>query len=160
MGAIKEGDKSQNGVSRRGFMSYLAWGSVLAFIGQTGAALFEFSIPRGSAVTSKAFKVGKPSDFKDGITYVEGKRVFIVKKGGQIKALSAICSHLGCTVNWVPANDRIECPCHGSNFDKETGKVLAGPAPRPLDWYEIRLEGGELAVDPDIIVKVDKTLKV
>lgn len=151
---------STGGVSRRGFMSYLGWGAVGAFILQVGASLFEFSIPRGSAVTSKAFKIGKPSDYKDGITYVEGKRVFVVRNGSTFRALSAVCTHLGCTVNWVPDHDRIECPCHGSNFDKDSGTVIAGPAPRPLDWYEIRLEGGELTVDPDVVVKVDKALKV
>lgn len=57
--------------------------------------------------------------------------------------LSPICTHLECTVNVEGA--QLRCPCHGSTFDRE-GRVLRGPAERPLRRYEARVDGGELVV--------------
>jgi len=72
-----------------------------------------------------------------------------------------ICTHLGCTVNWIPENDRIECPCHGSIFDEETGAVIRGPATRPLEWYKVTaLDNGQLLVDPDDLVDSSYVLPV
>jgi len=53
-------------------------------------------------------------------------------RGGVVEALSARCTHLGCTVHWAPAENRFKCPCHGSQFGAD-GSVLHGPAERPLD---------------------------
>jgi menaquinol-cytochrome c reductase iron-sulfur subunit len=50
------------------------------------------------------------------------------------------CTHLGCPYHWEAAARRFVCPCHGGQFDV-TGKVLAGPPPRPLDYYESKVEG-------------------
>ena len=53
------------------------------------------------------------------------------------------CTHLGCPYHWDASQQRFVCPCHGGQFDI-TGKVLAGPPPRPLDYYESKVEGGTL----------------
>jgi menaquinol-cytochrome c reductase iron-sulfur subunit len=53
------------------------------------------------------------------------------------------CTHVGCPVNWSPPAKRFFSPCHGGVFDKD-GRVLAGPPPRPLDRYELRIENGVL----------------
>jgi menaquinol-cytochrome c reductase iron-sulfur subunit len=53
------------------------------------------------------------------------------------------CTHVGCPVNWSPQAKRFFSPCHGGVFDAD-GKVLAGPPPRPLDRYELKIEGGVL----------------
>ena len=60
-------------------------------------------------------------------------------------AVSSRCSHLGCSVRWVPASERFICPCHGSVFDLE-GVRVAGPAPRPLDRFFTRLHDGFVQV--------------
>jgi Rieske Fe-S protein len=69
--------------------------------------------------------------------------VVITRAGGSVHAFSAICTHQGCHVNRI-AGGQIFCPCHGSIFDAATGKVVGGPAPRPLPRVKITIRGGEV----------------
>jgi Rieske Fe-S protein len=69
--------------------------------------------------------------------------VVITRTGRAVHAFSAICTHQGCHVNRV-AGRRIFCPCHGSVFDAVTGRVVAGPAPRPLPPVRISVRNGEV----------------
>jgi cytochrome b6-f complex iron-sulfur subunit len=50
-------------------------------------------------------------------------------------ALYGVCTHLGCLPKWVPVNNRFECPCHGSKYQKN-GHYISGPAPRSLDRFK------------------------
>ena len=61
-------------------------------------------------------------------------------------ALSRNCTHLGCTVPWDGTEGKFVCPCHGSTFDRK-GLVLTSPAIRPLDYYPIRIENGQIRID-------------
>jgi nitrite reductase/ring-hydroxylating ferredoxin subunit len=70
----------------------------------------------------------------------------ILDEEGQVRGLSATCTHLGCRVHWDDADATFRCPCHGGTFDA-SGRVLAGPPPRPLDPIDAR-------VDPDGTVMV------
>jgi len=54
-------------------------------------------------------------------------------------ALGAVCSHLGCTVQYVPARNVIHCNCHGGEYDPTTGQNISGPPPRPLKRYVVKL---------------------
>jgi Rieske Fe-S protein len=69
--------------------------------------------------------------------------VYLRRKGDALEALSAICPHTGCLVK--PRAEGFECPCHKSRFDAE-GTSLEGPAPRPLDRLECKVERGRLLV--------------
>lgn len=74
-------------------------------------------------------------------------RVWIIKEEKGFYALFAKCTHLGCTPNWLPAEAKFKCPCHGSGFFKD-GTNFEGPAPRPLDRFPIEVaEDGSLIVD-------------
>ncbi|MGB8959426.1 MAG: ubiquinol-cytochrome c reductase iron-sulfur subunit [Candidatus Aminicenantales bacterium] len=71
--------------------------------------------------------------------------VYIIRAGGQLKALSAICPHLGCTVPWDPGRNEFVCPCHGGTFSAD-GTHLSGPPRRSLDSLETKVAGGKLMV--------------
>lgn len=65
-------------------------------------------------------------------------RVAVLRRGESVYALNLVCTHLGCTVNVTPTG--LICPCHGSTFDRE-GRVLEGPADRPLERYVVEADG-------------------
>ena len=65
---------------------------------------------------------------------------------GSFLALSRTCTHLGCSVPWDEEKNQFVCPCHGSTFSLD-GEVLTAPAPRPLDYYPVRIENGIIKVD-------------
>ena len=70
-----------------------------------------------------------------------------VKERSQMYALISVCTHLGCTPNWLSAEAKFKCPCHGSGF-YSTGINFEGPAPRPLERARIVLaEDGQILVD-------------
>ncbi len=71
--------------------------------------------------------------------------VYVVKTGVQLKVLSAICPHLGCTVPWDPGRNEFVCPCHGGTFSAD-GTHLSGPPRRSLDSLETKVSGGKLMV--------------
>jgi menaquinol-cytochrome c reductase iron-sulfur subunit len=76
----------------------------------------------------------------------EKKTAWVVKEANnQIVAFGPQCTHLACAYHWEMDEGKFKCPCHGSYFDIE-GKVLAGPAPRPLDRYMTKIENNRLQI--------------
>jgi len=77
----------------------------------------------------------------------EGARdkIIVVNHEGSLSALSAICTHMGCTVNYNAESGRIHCPCHGSEFALD-GSNIKGPAQHPLKRYAVALENGRLVI--------------
>lgn len=100
------------------------------------------------------FKVGFPDTLSPGqveTKFIPQFGVWVVRYefDGQpmIFALKSVCTHLGCTPNWLEAEQKFKCPCHGSGFYKD-GINFEGPAPRPLERYAIGMaEDGQLLVD-------------
>lgn len=77
---------------------------------------------------------------------VSQKPVYVVKdSAGQLTVLSAVCTHLGCSVPWIEKQEKFICPCHQAIFDP-TGKLMGGPAPRGMDVLETKIEQGVLKV--------------
>lgn len=73
-------------------------------------------------------------------TDADGNKILLVQpEAGTVVALSAVCTHQGCTV--VPDGDELHCPCHGSVFDL-TGKNVSGPAPEPLPPVDVHVADG------------------
>ncbi|MDQ2665133.1 MAG: Rieske (2Fe-2S) protein [Gemmatimonadota bacterium] len=72
-------------------------------------------------------------------------RVYLVKTGTTVQALSAICPHLGCTVPWVASRKEFVCPCHGAVFGPD-GAYRSGPARRGMDTLETQVTGGTVMV--------------
>jgi menaquinol-cytochrome c reductase iron-sulfur subunit len=76
----------------------------------------------------------------------EKSTAWVVKVAdNQAIAFAPQCTHLGCAYHWDEANKNFLCPCHTSTFDID-GKVLSGPAPRPLDRYMVKVEGTKLLI--------------
>ncbi len=100
------------------------------------------------------FKVGFPDDYGPGQVATKFKAQFGVwvardeyNGQAQIYALQSVCTHLGCTPNWLEGEQKFKCPCHGSGFYKD-GINFEGPAPRPLERFAIRVaDDGQLEVD-------------
>jgi cytochrome b6-f complex iron-sulfur subunit len=100
------------------------------------------------------FSVGTPDKFPPGQVEERFKAQFGVwivnaEYNGQqqIVALKSVCTHLGCTPNWLEAEQKFKCPCHGSGFYKD-GINFEGPAPRPLERYAISIASdGSIEVD-------------
>ncbi len=116
--------------------------------------LARFMFPNILIEPPTRFKVGFPDGFSPGqveTKFIPQFGVWIVKYDyeGQsmIYALKSVCTHLGCTPNWLEAEQKFKCPCHGSGFYKD-GINFEGPAPRPLERYAISLaDDGQLLVD-------------
>jgi len=156
--AAKKGEDEDD---RRGFLS-MAVGSFMAVgftaLSVTGGlfslGLARFLFPNVLAEPPSRFKVGFKEGFPAGkveTKYVAQYGVWVVNSdvGGQqqIYALKTVCTHLGCTPNWLEAEQKFKCPCHGSGFYKD-GINFEGPAPRPLERYAIRIaDDGQLEVD-------------
>lgn len=103
-------------------------------------------------------RLGPPSRFPEGTTFLREERLFVLREEDSLRALSAVCTHLGCTVDKDGTGFR--CPCHGSAFDA-AGKNTAGPAPRPLPWKPLKLAGdGTLVVDLGAEVGPEAVLEV
>ncbi|MBM4420215.1 MAG: Rieske 2Fe-2S domain-containing protein [Chloroflexi bacterium] len=89
------------------------------------------------------------------ILNIEG-RFFLLHAPNGIIAAYRKCTHLGCTVPWVPSQDMFQCPCHGSQFHKKTGVVLGGPAPKPLQLFHMSDTGSTLIVDTNPLNLIDR----
>ncbi|MEW2294910.1 Rieske 2Fe-2S domain-containing protein [Streptomyces sp. NPDC006743] len=66
---------------------------------------------------------------------------------GTLKAFSTICTHAGCAISKLEGTT-LECPCHGSQFDATTGKVVQSPATSPLPELPVRADGGKIVAGP------------
>ena len=128
----------------------LAW---TAFAAATVAALstvLRFMFPNVLFEPKTSFTAGTPDDYEIGKVDERWKDrygVWIIKTPQILYVLSTICTHLGCTPNWLDTEQKFKCPCHGSGFYK-TGINFEGPAPRPLERYAINLtDEGKILVD-------------
>jgi cytochrome b6-f complex iron-sulfur subunit len=77
---------------------------------------------------------------------VKGKLLLLVRDGPtSVRAFNAVCTHRQCLVAFNAGENKIKCPCHGSQFDLD-GRVIHGPAPRPLETYAAELAGDQIIV--------------
>lgn len=112
------------------------------------AATLRYLVPNVLYEPSRRFDIGPPSRYPpSSATFLPDRQLYVFNETDGFYAISSVCTHLGCTVKH--AGSGFECPCHGSQFD-ENGRVVRGPAPRPLAWYTLSLSPHEqLVVDLD-----------
>lgn len=133
---------SQTVPSRRTFLIGAAAVSGAGFLAACGGPAPE-SLPRP---TTREGALAAVADIPVGgavsATTFDGDPILITQpEKGTIVAFSAICTHQGCTV--VPNGKQLRCPCHGSVYS-ETGENVSGPAPRPLDPFEVQVKDGQV----------------
>jgi cytochrome b6-f complex iron-sulfur subunit len=154
--AKKEGEEDRRGFLEMALGSFMAMGFTALSVtgGLFSLGLARYMFPNVLAEPPSRFKVG----FKEGFPAGKVETKFVPQYGvwvvngefqgqQQIYALKTVCTHLGCTPNWLEAEQKFKCPCHGSGFYKD-GINFEGPAPRPLERYAIRIaDDGQLEID-------------
>lgn len=139
-------------MDRRSFVKWLSFGWIAfaAALGGYGSIVLRYLFPNVLFEPKQSFRAGFPDDYVVGEVSERFKDqfgVWIVRDSEKIYALSTVCTHLGCTPNWMPNEGKYKCPCHGSGFYKN-GINFEGPAPRPLERFKITMaDNGELIVD-------------
>ncbi len=121
----------------------------LGVLGVNFLMFLRFFFPRALYEPKTRFRIGYPSDFVFGVDtkFQNQYRIWVVRNTEGIFVISAICTHLGCTPDWKPSENKFKCPCHGSGYDPE-GINFEGPAPRPMDRAHVELDPeGQIVVD-------------
>jgi cytochrome b6-f complex iron-sulfur subunit len=148
-------------VSRRGFLSAIsvAWLSFTGALGVASLSTLRYFFPNVLFEPPQSFKAGFPTEYIVGQVdsrFKESHGVFLVRMEGEMYALSTVCTHLGCTPNWLETESKFKCPCHGSGF-YISGINFEGPAPRPLERYRIALaEDGQILIDKTRVYRQEK----
>jgi len=162
--------------ARRSFLGRLGLGATLAALAGQAFAFVRSLIPNVRYEAAQRYKVGLPSQFGEGSKYLDDKRVFIFRERNTFYAISASCTHLGCTVKMQRLNQprkvkvgtrefeehhEFHCPCHGSRYYGD-GTNYSGPAPKPLAYLKLELapEDGQLIVDATTPVEQEFRLTV
>src|SRR5262245_11771256 len=148
---------TSKGPDRRGFL--LSWfASAWIAFSATMAAMFlgtlRFLFPNVLSEPPTSFRAGDISSYEEGKVSDQFKEVgaWVIRCRNErnepiIYALSTTCTHLGCTPNWLEADRKFKCPCHGSGF-MITGVNFEGPAPRPLERYAVKkTDDNQIVVD-------------
>jgi cytochrome b6-f complex iron-sulfur subunit len=140
--------------TRRDFLAGAAFWTTAGALSFAALGVARMPKPGVLPGQSSTVKIGLPGEYP--VTpepvRVPGQNLFVLQNEEGFAAVGAICTHLGCIVSAVP--EGFECPCHGSRFGPE-GKVVQGPAPSPLHWFEV-----SLAPDGQIVVDTQKTVPV
>jgi cytochrome b6-f complex iron-sulfur subunit len=154
---MSEKDRDPKEGSRREFFVIGCSAVGLASAGFV-VSTFRYLVPTVLYEPPARFTVGNPDQFPPGsVTFLADRRVFLFHGPDGFFAISSICTHLGCNVKRTKVG--FACPCHGSRFD-ENGRVVHGPAPKPLPWFLLSLSPrGQLIVDLDRRVTPDFRLR-
>ena len=127
----------------------VVWIAISGFLFTNFLMFLRFFFPRTLFEPSSRFRVGYPSDFGLGVDerFKQSHRIWVVRLPDKMFVVSARCTHLGCTPNWIESENKFKCPCHGSGYDIE-GRNFEGPAPRPMDRAHVELDAeGQVVVD-------------
>jgi cytochrome b6-f complex iron-sulfur subunit len=157
--AAKPAAPAKPAIPRRSFLSWMtvAWAAFTASMLAAATATGRFMFPNVLFEPPPTFKAGFPNEIQVGQVDERFKQKFAVwlvrtafdeyANASGIFALSTVCTHLGCTPNWLEAEQKYKCPCHGSGYYKN-GVNFEGPTPRPLERFAISLaDDGQILVD-------------
>ncbi len=132
-------------ITRREFTRYLLAASAAFAVSTVGAGVWATvqSAPSGGPQQIVAL-----ADVPEGASYLfayptsDDPAMLLHLPGGELRAFSQKCTHLGCVVVWQPDRDRVFCPCHEGVFDPDTGEPTAGPPVRALSRIDVEVRQG------------------
>ena len=127
----------------------ITWTAIGGFLAVNFLMFFRFFLPRTIFEPPTIFRVGYPGDFGFGVDtkFQQQYRIWVVRNAERLFVIYARCTHLGCTPDWKPSENKFKCPCHGSGYDSE-GINFEGPAPRPMDRAHVEIDPtGQVVVD-------------
>ena len=165
---------SQEKKNRREFLMRLGTGAGMCAIAYQGAASMRSLVPNVSYDAPTTVKLGMPSEFPEGLKFLPDLRLFVFRDGNVFHAISAVCTHLGCTVRAEALSQpetanvggaplrlthRFACPCHGSRYTGD-GRNVAGPAPKPLSWYQLSIAPDDGQLVADLAQTVDRDFRL
>ena len=135
--------------SRRRFLRWLGGLTVVSTAAMIMTPVVAFLIPTSRVGAGGGGKVlvGTTADIPAGagkVVAMGSKPAIVVSTDQGVKAFSAICTHLGCVVNWNDMIGAIHCPCHDGRFNPATGAVMSGPPPAPLPPITVSIEGDQI----------------
>lgn len=147
-GGDLEPERSPAEIKRRSF----AWLGLGALGAALGGCTVRFFFPGHTEEPGTVFKIGRPEEYGFGVDdrLQDKYLIWVVRDATQFFVIRAVCTHLGCTPNWVGSANKFKCPCHGSGYDS-AGINFEGPAPRPMDRADVRI-----AADGQVVVNVAK----
>lgn len=153
---MSEIEHTEGGFTRRRFL-FTSWAlATLAVVGQGIAGLWAMlkpRIPPGSF--GGEIRAGRVDEFEVGsISHVQAGRFYLARVDDGFLAMWQRCTHLGCTIPWEEEAGEFLCPCHSTAFNTH-GEVLSGPAPRPMDLFQVEIRDGEVFVDTGQVVERD-----
>jgi cytochrome b6-f complex iron-sulfur subunit len=165
-GTHPEGHVWRIAPSRRDLVGFLGWGAVLTSLGIGTMAFVRFMYPRVLFEPPSRFKLGRPGQYAPSSVsekWIKALRMWLVRYDDRFIALSALCTHLGCTPRYLATEDKFKCPCHGSGFRgfaagwPKLGQNYEGPAPRPLERFKLLLgDSGEIEVDKSVTFRSER----
>lgn len=134
--------------SRRTFLTACLGALGIAGLGATLYPLLRYLAPSQGAGKKQKLTFQLSDIPEGGAKYFELNgiaAVLVQPKGGPVTAFSAVCTHLGCIVQWQKGQDRFLCPCHGGLFSAQ-GTVLSGPPPKPLEKLPVVVQGTTVTI--------------
>lgn len=137
--------------SRRGFIGWFLGTSAGAFLVSVLYPISQYLVPPmvGESTAGTVTLPIKPEDVKSntGQIFKFGSRpgLLVRTSAGELRAFSAVCTHLNCTVQYRPDLSQIWCACHNGHYDLN-GKNVAGPPPRPLEAFTVNARGNQVVV--------------
>ncbi len=143
-------ESTSNVTTKRDFLKYVLGGALVTWVASLLYPLFSYlQPPRQAEVEVTSVNAGRLADIpKDSGTIIRfgNKPVLLVRSStDQLRAFSAVCTHLDCTVQYKSDLGMIWCACHNGKYDLN-GRNVSGPPPRPLEEYRVILKGEEVHI--------------
>jgi len=149
-----DGDENDGPLDRRGFLKLAAGVIAAGYAGAIGYPVYRYiaspveQAAMASAVTEVTLDNALSLPLNSSLIFKFGTTpaLLIHHADGTFTALAAVCTHLGCTVNYNPEKKVIFCPCHSGVYNAQTGANISGPPPKPLKQYQVTISNGKVVI--------------